>query len=265
MGLERLRVKDRIPDLVGYFDVFERKEGERLWLPAGRFPNIVLNGFYNDLFQVMNGTAINLTVNALALGYGLTPISGVAATDRIGTGLQAEWNNPVGTIQTQLNSGSAYTAAQVTGIPAIIPVGTVVQFGVAGTPQTATVTTQLTGNNGTQTLTFSAGLNGTNANANQNYPVGTGIIVTNWTPQRLGTTLFTPSTTDPPNGVWSFYLAAAANLVAITFTEAGLLYKASSLVAGGAPAYFATHAAFAYTKAVNTDLRVDYTLARSLT
>jgi hypothetical protein len=260
-----------IPDLEGRLEFFEREglpEYVRLrgytspWRKVLEAENIVLNGFYNDLIAYMQGVATVMAPNALALGYGVAPLSGVPATDRIVTALKNEWVNPSCTVNAQLNLGTAYTQATVTGLVVPMPVGTVVQF---ANGQTATLTTAAA--TGAVTLFFTAGLNGTGAVVSgANIVVGSGVTVNSWTPQRCSLTATAAAVTDPPQGTWSFYLPASANGVNIAFTEAGLLYKNSSLVPGNVAAtYLATHAAFAYTKNTNTDLRIDYSLARSLT
>lgn len=235
----------------GWLRFYEREVGSRRWRLAGEARNIVLNGFYNDLFSVMGGTAVTLAINALALGYQ----SGTITPARTDTGLAVEWANPVTTLTTALTNGqTGITALAVAATPEPIPSGTSIQL---GTGQTVTTSAS--------TAAGATSIPVTSFTASQAYGIGTGLNVTSWTPQRVGITLVTPTTTDPPQSVFSFYLPAAANLVTIVFTEAGLLYNNSSVTPNGAPSRFATHAAFSYTKAPNTDLRIDYTLARSLT
>jgi len=244
--------------IVGRFRLYERYNDGKVkgpWRLRVDKHNIVNNQFYNDLFALMSGTGgINFNVGALALGYGNAPTFA-----RPDTGLAAEWVNPAATLSAQLNSGTSYTSASVNAIPMTLPVGTVVQFGAG---QTATLTTQA--NPGATSLAFTGGLSG--GAATQNYTVGSAVNVTtgSWTPQRASPSLTTPTTTDPPAMTWSFYFPAAANQVTIIFTEAGLLYNNPSLTAGGA-GKFMSHVAFSYTKNINTDVRVDYTLTRALT
>lgn len=249
MGLTAERIRERVPGIKGYFDAFEREAGSEIWRLVDRFPNIVLNGFYNDLFSVMyQGTAV-LQINAMALGYGVAP-----TFNRTDTSLAVEWNNPVTTLAVALVSGTAYTSLSIAATPVLIPINSTIQL---GTGQTVTTSADTAVNATTVAVT--------SFTASQAYAIGTGLNVTTWTPQRSAITLWTPTTTDPPQATWSFYFPAASNQLAITFTEAGLLYKTSSLTPAGSPSNFATHAAFAYTKNPNSDLRLDYTLARSLT
>lgn len=261
MAIIPVRSHILLPKFEGMLEFFERPRRDfplpyAKWRKVMETENIVLNGFYNDLIAYMQGTAIVLAPNALALGYG----TGLAPA-RAETHLVSEWVNPACTLNAQLNSGTAYTQATVTGLVVPLPVGTVIQFGAG---QTATLTTAAA--SGAATLFFTAGLNGTGAVASQNYLVGSAVNVTSWVPQRCSLTATGFSAADPPQGTWSFYLPASANSVNLALTEAAMLYKNSSLTPGNLGAsWFATHAAFAYTKNPNTDLRIDYTLARSLT
>lgn len=248
MGITLLK-RDH-PEIKGVLRAFDRPEGSRIWRPAGEWENIVLNQFYIDLFSLMSAGSPVLNVAALALGVKASPT--FARTD---TGLIEEWINPVATITTQINNGTVgvTSIACTGGVKGQIPTGANIQLGTGQTVVTNGVT-----NDGATSITVVA------FTANQNYIVGTAINVTDWTPQRCSTTLTTPTNTDPPSNVWSFYLAAAANVASVIFTEAGLMYSNPSLVAGGA-GKFATHVAFSYTKLITTDLRLDYTLQRTLT
>lgn len=248
-SLEQLVAEDPF-GLSGYLRFHEREVGRRRWRQVLEVPNIVVNGFYNDLFNVMGGGTVALTVNGLALGYQ----SGTITPARADTALAVEWNNPVTTLTTALTNGqTGITALAVAACPEPIPTATSIQLGSG-----QTVTTSASTAAGATSIPVNS------FTASQAYGIGTGVNVTSWTPQRMGVTLLTPTTTDPPQQIFSFYLAAAANLVSIVFTEAGLLYNNSSLAAGGT-AHFATHAVFSYTKGPNVDLRIDYTLARALT
>lgn len=69
------------------------------------------------------------------------------------------------------------------------------------------------------------------------------------------------NTSDPPAATLSFFLPAGDG--AVTLTEAGLFHAGATLTP--ASGRMTSHVAFAYSKASNLDLRVDYTLTRSLT
>lgn len=254
-------LRDRMK-MDGSLGVFEREVGSKIWRPAGTFDNIVLDSFYNALFNVMAAGASpkNLAIGALALGYGVSPAFARADGGVLGTSnpLKNEWITAAASLTTQITNGTVgVTTLACTGASACapaLPSGTHLQLGTG-----QTVTTNGATAAGATSITVNA------FTASATYPVGTAINVTDWTAQRMAPTLTTPTTTDPPQMVWSFYLAAAANVIAITFTEAALLFNGPSLAAGGSVVDFATHVAFAYSKPTNTDVRLDYTLARSLT
>jgi hypothetical protein len=247
MGIELLR--DRTA-LEGILRVWDRPAGGRIWRSAGEWHNIVLNQFYIDLFVAMSSGAWIGNIGAMALGVKASP-----AFVRTDTGLTKEWLNPVATLTTQITSGATgVVALAVTGgVRGAIASGTQLQLGAGQTVVTSGAVAD-----GATSIPV------TSFTATSTYTVGTAVNVLDWTPQRMGVTLTTPNVADPPSNVWSFYLAAAANVANVVFTEAGLMYTTPSLVAGGA-GKFATHVAFAYTKNVNTDTRFDYTLQRALT
>jgi hypothetical protein len=250
MGLTIIRRQFELPKLDGRLRFFERVGDSPIWRKVLDAENIVLNGFYNDLIANMQGGAQALNINGLAIGWGQSVVPA-----RADIGLVKEFNNPVTTLSAQLNNATAYTAMSVVACPEPIPAGTSIQLGAGQTVVTSGASAA-----GATTININS------FTANQNYVIGTGLNVTSWTPQRMSTTATAAVQTDPPNGTWSFYLPAAANQVNVAFTEAGLLYRNSSLTPGDvASTHFATHAVFSYTKNVNTDLRIDYTLARSLT
>lgn len=243
--------------LQGLLRAYERREGERLWRPAGEFKNIFLNPFYVDLFNLMTGAAApSLLIGALALGYGNAPTfarTDAGATPPGANPLKAEWNNPVTTLTAQLNNATVYTSLTVAALNATIPSGTTLQLGGG-----QTVTTSAVANPGATAISV------TSFTTTQQYNVATAVNVTSWTPQRMSPTLASISTVDPTSTTISFYLAAANNTVQLQFTEAALLYNAPSLTPGGAGSW-ASHVAFSYLKPVNTDLRLDYVVARANT
>lgn len=250
MGLTIVKRHDR-PQVEGVLRAYDRPAGSRIWRPAGAWRNIVLNQFYVDLFSLMSAGSPVLNVGALALGVKASPV--FARTD---TGLTKEWINPVATLSTQIANGATGVTSLATagGVQGQIPTGANIVLGTGQTVVTNGVT-----NDGATSITV------VSFTASQLYAVGTTVNVSDWTPQRVSPSLTTPTNTDPPSNVWSFYLAAAANTASVIFTEAGLMYQNPSLVAGSGVGKFATHVAFAYTKLVTTDLRLDYTLQRTLT
>lgn len=248
MGIVLLKRREQ-PQIEGILRAYDRPAGSRIWRPAGEWSNIVVNAFYNDLFSAMSGGAPALNVLACAVGVGVSPTFA-----RADVGLKNEWINPVALLSTAIANGATgqTTLLCAAGCPAAIPNSTNILIGsqaLVANPGEAAGATSIRVNSFT-----SAAL----------YPIGTGINVSDWTPQRMPTSLTTAAPADPPAMTWSFYLAAAVNAATVTFTEAGMLYNSPSLVAGGAGT-FATHVAFAYAKLVNTDLRLDYTLQRTLT
>ena len=67
------------------------------------------------------------------------------------------------------------------------------------------------------------------------------------------------SSADPPSVTVSFFAPASDG--AVTLTEAGLFHASATLVAG--TGRLGTHAAFAYVKPNNQDVRIDYAITRS--
>jgi hypothetical protein len=250
MGLTVIRKVIERPPIEGVLRAYDRPAGSRIWRPAGEWKNIVLNQFYIDLFSLMSSGPNILNIGALALGVKASP-----AFARTDTGLTKEWQNPVALLTTQINNGATgvTSLACTGGVKGAIATGTNILLDAGQTVVTNGATAD-----GATSITVNS------FTASQLYAVNTTISVSDWTPQRMSVTLATPTNTDPPLNVWSFYLAAAANVANVVFTEAGLLYNSPSLVAGGAGSW-ATHVAFAYTKLVTTDLRLDYTLQRTNT
>lgn len=235
--------------ITGILRAWDRPTGKRLWRPAGEWSNIVVNAFYNDLFSAMSGGAPALNVLACALGVGVSPTFA-----RADVGLKTEWANPVALLSTAIANGATgqTTLLCAAGCPAALASGTNLLLGsqtLVTNGATAAGATSIT------VITFTAAAL---------YSIGTAINVSDWTPQRLPTSLTTAAPADPPAMTWSFYLAAAANVATVAFTEAGMLYNAPALTPGGAGT-FASHVAFVYSKLINTDLRLDYTLQRSNT
>jgi hypothetical protein len=217
--------------------------------------NIVLNQFYTDLLNEMaTGSptgGINLQLNALAVGIGTT------AALRTDTGLASEWQGTtVALTSASLTGGIAITSVPCTPLSVALPASAAIVVG--GTAMTVDVAGAAIGATAIPVLSVT--------------PITTiasGATITyaavSVTPQRASLTATTPNFADPPQMVYSFYLPAGANAVPVQFQEAGLLYNASSLAAATAPSRWATHAVFAYQKGLNVDVRIDYTLARSLT
>lgn len=235
--------------LKGTMRVFERKEGSKIWTFAGDFSNILLNQFYLDLFTQLQPGApggVSLALANLALGYGAG-----ATFNRPDTGLVLEWSTTIATL-TSATGVAAINTLATTAIPMALSNGVTVTLGASGTPQNLTVNPgEVSGATSVRVNSFTP---------NQNWPIGTPVIysdITKHIPQRLSVVIGTTSAVDPVSGTWSFYLPASANSIPVTFTEAGLLYQANIK--------FGSHVAFAYTKAANTDVTINYTITRSLT
>lgn len=252
MGLTIVKRRFERPQIEGVLKAWDRPAGSRIWRPAGDWSNIVLNQFYVDLFTAMSGSSPALNVLACALGVQLSPT--FARTD---TGLNDEWANPVGLLSTSIANGAVgqVTLLVAAGVHGQIPTGTNLLLGTG--PGQALVTNGVTADGATSITVNSF-------TSSQLQPIGANIVVSDWTPQRLPTSLTTATPADPPSNTWSFYLAAAANVASVVFTEAAILYSNPSMVSLGA-GKAATHVAFSYTKLINTDLRLDYTLQRTLT
>ena len=249
MGLTiiRHRIEDPAP-IKGSMRVWERTPGSRLWRYQGDYSNILVNQWYLDLFAGLANypPATNLSPANLALGYGVSP-----TFTRTDTALKLEWSTTIATL-TVASGTVATTSLTVTTLPLGLANLVSVTLGASGTPQTLTVTPAVA--SGATNLTVSS------FTPNQNWPIGTPIIyndVTVHVPQRPSLVLGTTNATDPVSGTFSYYLPASANTSPLTFTEAGLVYAGNTK--------FMSHVAFAYTKNGNTDLRIDYTLNRSLT
>jgi hypothetical protein len=234
----------------GILRAYDRPEGSRIWRPVGEWDNIVLNQFYIDLFTLMSGASPVLNIGALALGVKASP-----AFARTDTGLTKEWQNPVALLTTSIANGAVgvTSLACTGGVKGAIATGTNILLGTG--PGQTVVTNGATADGATSITVVSF-------TSSQLQPINAPIAVSDWTPQRMSVSLVTPNNADPPSNVWSFYLAAAANVANVVFTEAALMYQTPSLVAGGSGT-FATHVAFSYTKVVSTDLRLDYTLQRT--
>jgi hypothetical protein len=245
-----ITIAEREP-LVGEMRVWERTAEPRgLWRPVGRFKNILLNQWYLDLYGQLQPSppgGIVLSPANLALGYGVTP-----TFLRPDTGLKAEWSTAVGTGPGNLGT-SAITTVPVTAIPIPLANGVTVVLDGAGADQNMTVNPgEAAGATQVRVNSFSPNTgNGTGAYAVRY--TDTSI----WVPQRMTIILGSTNSSDPVSGTWSFYLPASANTVALTFTEAGLVYQSNTK--------FMSHVAFAYTKSGNTDLRIDYVLTRTTT
>lgn len=253
--LHVVTARDLIVAPRGTLTAYERPAGrtDLPWKKVLTAKNIVLNAFYNDLFNIMNAGAspASLVIGALALG-----ISNVAVA-RTDTGLGNEWSGVnIGKLASQLNSGTPYTAIPLaTPLPVALVSTNALTIGAISPTVSAAGAAQ-----GVTSIPVNSVTPGSN--------ILTGTAVSfaglSVTAQRMSPTATTPTITDPPSNIWSFYLPAGANAVAFQFQEAGLLYNAPSLTPGGTGSW-ATHALFAYNKPVNTDVRIDYTLQRTLT
>jgi hypothetical protein len=234
----------------GVMRAYERPEGSRIWRHVGDFPNIVLNQWYADFFpQLMPDPPGGMSLALLNLALGYAPSPAFVRTD---TGLTMEWSTTVATLTVASGVAAGTTSLTVSALPLKIPNAHTVVLGAApGTPQTLTLTADA--NPAATTLAVAA------FTPNQNWPIGTPIIfndITYHVPQRLSNIIGFTDPTDPPNVTASFYLPASGNSEPLTFTEAGLLYNTNTK--------FASHAAFAYTKSGNTDLRLDYNIVREV-
>lgn len=244
----------------GWLKFYERAEGapESAWRQALEASNIVVNDFYDILFdvmgQVIQATSTLLVPNVLGLGYGISPSP--ARTD---TTLLAEWSNPVALLSTGLANSTPYTSLACTaGCPVALASGTTLQLDPPGGGQVVTTSSA--------TVAGATSIPVVSFTTTRVYAIGTqiGVTTASWTPQRLPLTIGSVNTADPPSVTLSYYLTAAANAIPITFTEAMLYCNGASLTPLTANDQV-THAAFSYTKNTNTDLRIDYTLTRSLT
>jgi hypothetical protein len=234
----------------GALHVYERTEGANDWRYQGSFDNILLNQWYLDLFAQLQPSppgGIILSPANLALGYGVTP-----TFLRPDTGLKHEWDQVVGSGAGALG-GSPITTVPVTAIP--IPIGN----GVTVVLQGAGAAQNLTVNPGEASGATTIRVNSFTPNAGNSAGAYTVSYTdtTIWVPQRMNIILGGVSVTDPVSGNWDFYLAASANTVAMTFTEAGLVYQGNTK--------FMSHVAFAYVKSSNADLRLSYVLTRTTT
>jgi hypothetical protein len=243
------KIFERDP-FVGEMRVFSRPEGSRLWRYNDTFKNILLNQWYLDLFAQLQPSppgGMVLSPANLALGYGVTP-----TFTRPDTGLKREWSQVVGSGAGALG-GSPITAVPVTAIPLAIANGATVVLQGGGAAQNLTV------NPGEASGATSVRVNSFTPNAGNSAGAYTVSYTdtTIWVPQRMSIVLGSTNAADPVSGTWSFYLPASSNTVALTFTEAGLVYNAN--------VKFMSHVAFAYTKSGNTDLRIDYVLTRTTT
>jgi hypothetical protein len=252
--------RDRTPGLKvhGNFRGYERRVGEKLWRPVFEADNVVLNQWYIDLFGQIDAApadrpgGVDPEFSLMALGYGVNPTTSTPANLpplRTDTQLVFEWSNTVAKLTTaRTNAGGPYTTLPCTPLPLAIASGATIVL-----------------NGQTLTLTATAALGATSITVasftpvlGHDDPIGTGIVYTDITihvPQRLSLVVGVISPSDPPSVTLSYFLPAASNSTPITFTEAGLLYTSGI-------AQFGTHVGFAYTKGGNTDLRVDYFLAR---
>jgi hypothetical protein len=262
MGEERSERLEDGTDLKGKIEVFERPNPDgngryRRWRKVYETENIVLNQFYQDLLtEMQSGSAfggLNLLMNAMALGIGTsTP----ARTD---AGLGGEWQgtNVAGTTSS-LASGTPITAVPCSPLAVALPAAAAIT--VAGQAMTVT---------GAGAAIAATSIPVNSVTPSPTIPTGSAVAYaaasSTMTPQRLALTNVAGNYADPPQATFSYYLPAGSNSVAVQFQEAGLLYNASSLVAAGSPTRWATHAAFVYQKAPNTDVRLDYTLQRILT
>lgn len=252
MGVLQLgvAVRDRAA-IWGELRIWDRPAGARVWRPVLRRRNIVLNGFYNDLFALLTaGTqpAGGLQIVALALGVGNT------APARTDTGLALEWT------ANGIDTTSALLSGTTTSVPLDFPLPVALSSGNTFTIAGQTFTVAAAGAAiGATSIPVNSLTVSPNIAAHSLVVFNTG-----FTPQRMSPVATSQVTTDPPNATWNFYLPAGANSVSFTFAEAGLLYNAPSLVAGGAGSW-ATHVAFSYNKSPNTDTQLSYTLQRSAT
>jgi len=236
------RVRDRFKAADGLIRIYDRPAGTAIWRPRVEAENVILNQWYIDFFgQIMPAPpgGIDISFMWLALGYGddVTPL-------RNETGLDQEWTTAVSRLATA-TAVTPTTVLTVEPLPLKIASGATIHVG-ANAPVLSAVA-----NPGDTTITV------VSYTPSAIYPIGTAVIYTDTAihvPQRLPNVIGIIEPSDPPFVTASFFLPAAANSEAITFTEAGLLYNANTA--------FGSHVAFSYTKGGNTDSRVDYILAR---
>jgi hypothetical protein len=240
------RLRDRIrggvqPD--GIIRGYERRVGEILWRPAFEAENVILDQWYVTLLNQLGPDPLDsrdIGMNNLALGYGISPTPDITDVT-----LDFEWTDAAATL-TAPTVVTPTTSLAVTALPYKIAAGETIKVGPIDVPILSA-----DANPGDVTIAV------TSYTPSAVYPVGTRVIYINlavYIPQRLPAVVNTVDSTSPPSTVISFFLMAASNSEPITFTEAGLIYATNTA--------FASHVAFAYTKSGNTDLRVDYTLAR---
>ncbi len=249
VGLTIIRRHDRTP-IDGTIRLYDRPAGSRIWTQRVEAENVILNQWYFDLFGQIGNVplerpgGIDLAFTLLALGYGNVISVPPARTD---TGLVFEWTNAVTMLTTAaLIAGGAITSIAVKALPLAILSGATIKL------RTQVLT--LTGNAAVGDVSIAVASFTPAANYPINEPV-TYADITIHVPQRLPLSANIIDPTDPTSVVLSYYLAAASNSTPIAFTEAALMYTTGSM-------QFGSHVAFAYTKSGNTDVRVDYTLAR---